>query len=213
MALDKGNGSEASKWFQMGAQDGDPACALKLGLLYSYGHKIKRNALEGKKWLEKSAKMGYASFPGAVQECKCPGDGRTILYQADKDDGPALYLAGQDGSPESRVYELTRWAETYWSPSCDLLMIADGVGSNVTETSIFEITADGRLKKKYDLMVEFRKLSKDELKEFIGDHFYFEGVKWLGKDKVLIRVSGHTGAKTLFRLYSFNFKNGFKRLK
>ena len=150
-------------------------------------------------------------FPGEKSEIVSP-DKKYVLYNVDLEyvePHHFLFLVDTKNRNHEKLYEYGRYVDVLWSTDGDGLIINDFGGSDYSNTIIFLF---GDTKKRIDIKDELRQRMKDNKSIFGNHHVYIEGVKWLSKNRIKIKISGYGDVDpdgfTLW--YEYTIGDGFK---
>jgi TPR repeat protein len=213
VASDRDNGSLALRWYQKGVLNNDPACSVRLAEMLENGLSVKKNIDEASRLRLSAATAGLVVFPGQIPNCYRKSHDLYLECKISDTGDWSVYLGKMGSLTENKFYEITRWVQMAWSPDGNRLLITDGVGSDETDSYIYKLGKTGAMVKEADLFDEFKKSADEKLDEFEKDHFYLEGVEWINDSSILVNITGHAGQKNFYRIYIYDYKNGFRKIK
>jgi hypothetical protein len=126
------------------------------------------------------------------KDCLSPDGAFTLFARMNPKSGKSygddytLNLQGK-GSRDVLLMTWGRDVTTLWSPDSKKIIVADYAGSNATETFVFDVKKPNR-KAKVSAMALSYKRPDWYLSDW--DHLYWEGLKWLDNEKILVEVRG-----------------------
>ena len=152
------------------------------------------------------------SFPGVASECRST-DGRVIAVWMMSDVTEPRQLIWRDvasgtsgvlGTFERNVY-------LFWSPTRHRLAITDAAGSDNSDALVWQLLSGPRRSFEQDL----RRVSSEADLIWKNDHQYFEVVKWVTPDRILVKAWGYGNPKGVMvdRLYSCTVGGAIRRVR
>lgn len=152
-------------------------------------------------------------FPGKVSQVASP-DGRFVLRNVDYDQEPyhVLYLGDVRRKTEEKLLAYGRVASALWSPDGRALLVNDYGGSDYSNCLVF-LFGDGRTR--IDVQAKLREQLGGDQTLFRNHHVYIEGVTWLGRSTVEVKVSGYgdVDPKGFTRFYEYPLGGRFRLLR
>ena len=152
------------------------------------------------------------SFPGVASECKST-DGRVVAVWMMPDVNNPRELIWRDMATGSSgvLGTFERSIDLFWSPTGHRLAITDAAGSDNSDALVWQLLSGPRRSFEQDL----RRVSSAADLMWKNDHQYFEVVKWVTSDRILVRAWGHGNPKGVMvdRLYSWTVSGSIRRVR
>jgi hypothetical protein len=152
------------------------------------------------------------AFPGRVSELASP-DGRYVLRNVDSDQEPhhVLYLEGAQHKNE-KLMVYGRHASALWSRDGQGLLVNDYGGSDHSNCLLFLFGVE---RKRIDVRERLREQLGSNETIFGNHHVYVEGVEWISRDRVSVKVSGYgdVNPKGFTLLYDHSVGGRFRLVK
>ena len=89
---------------------------------------------------------------------------------------------------EEEIWRTGRSCDALWSADSQRLAITDWVGSNVSEIFLLEVAASKAVR------LDVKDVEKILQKEELRGHCYYEALSWESRQRLAIRIFGHTDA-------------------
>jgi hypothetical protein len=134
-------------------------------------------------------------FPGTMTECASPARTHTAIWQEPREGNGGHRLILRDHTGRSReLRRFDRWVKVLWSPDSRYLVVTDGIGSDVSETWLYDVVSGGD-------PVNIGARGVATLGHAVDGmhHLYVEVVRWRGAGRVVLRVHGHGDGRSIDR--------------
>lgn len=152
------------------------------------------------------------AFPGRVSELSSP-DGRYVLRNVDSDQEPhhVLYVEGVQHKSE-RLLTYGRHVSALWSRDGQALLVNDYGGSDFSNCLLFLFGAE---RKRIDVRERLHEQLGSNQTIFGNHHVYIEGVEWIDRSRVKVKVSGYgdVDPKGFTLFYEYPVGGRFRLLK
>jgi hypothetical protein len=110
------------------------------------------------------------------------------------------------------LYKYGRWVRILWSPSSKAVIVNDYGGSDYSLAILFLLSP--RLTKidLGDRLLASRHTGPETTKFGLDDHVYIYAVKWLGNDRLLLKVTGlgNQNSDSFTELYAYRIGDSFE---
>jgi hypothetical protein len=162
-----------------------------------------------------AVKRWISQFPGPPNTARSP-DGRYLMTNIDYpdemsrvDDWHSIFLTDTRSGRKKLFYQYDRGIDIVWSAFSDMIALNDYYGSNVSQTLLLHL---GSPAERIDLRERLGKSvrpRREKVSIETADHVYPRVVKWLDRDQLLFKVSGHDGvdAGGFTLAYLYNLKD------
>jgi hypothetical protein len=163
-----------------------------------------------------STESQVVHFPGKVNSISSPDHKYRLINvdwdrQDDEGNNHRLMIEG-GGKTRRMIFSYGRYIDVFWSPTSQFLVINDHGGSDYS-TCVIVSTNEGQ--KESDIGKQLREQLRDSVYISGSHHLYIEGVQWLDKMTLKIRVHGYgSGFPKGFTLwYAYRIEDGiFRRM-
>jgi hypothetical protein len=132
-----------------------------------------------------------AVFPGRLAVLSSPDGALEVLNVDQSSDGPgpphALYLIRKRTREKMLLQHYSRHVTVGWAPGSDRLFVNDAEGSDSTNCVVYRVAAPAT---RLDAGQVLRS-NRSSRGFFRNDHVYVEGVRFEGRDSILVAVHGY----------------------
>jgi hypothetical protein len=136
------------------------------------------------------------TFPGDIPET--PNSRRThVVTWREPDavhDFHRLLLQDRRAGTSRELHRFGRWATIVWSPDGRRIAVTDGVGSDSSETWLYDVASGAE-----PTNVGVLALAKVGRGTDGMHHLYVDVVRWQGNDGLVLRVHGHGNGRSVDR--------------
>jgi hypothetical protein len=108
---------------------------------------------------------------------------------------------------ETTLLTYPRWIATLWSPRGDRLIVNDHAGSNYSDAYVFVFSHGVR---HINIQEQLKRDFPGNPTLFQNDHVYIDGVRWMGENRIEIKVYGHGSANPGGFVEYFEYRLGAK---
>ena len=154
-------------------------------------------------------------FPGPPNQVRSP-DGRYLMTNIDypeqmsrEDDWHSAFLTDTRSADKKLFYKYDRGIDIVWSPFSDMIALNDYYGSNVSQTFLLHLGSPAERIDLGERLGKSNRPRRERLSIETADHVYPRVVKWVDRDHLLFKVSGHDGvdAGGFTLAYLYNLKD------
>ena len=133
------------------------------------------------------------TFPGEITAAPNPTHSHAVTWR-EPHDFHRLLLEDRRSGSSRELHRFGRWAKVLWSPDARRVAVTDGVGSDSSETWLYEVASSAEPTNMGMLALAEIGPAADGL-----HHLYVDIVRWQGNDRLVLRVHGHGDGRSLDR--------------